>query len=147
MSAPSSPTRRRLLWTGGAGALLLAGITGCSGRDGALLRWLDGLARESAPGAPLPREAAQRLLATVERFELLRNDSLRWAAAVKAHAPWLVARIPPIAAALDHVERGVVTELLLGSGFFAADRPPTAPLDYYPTQPACLNPFARYLDT
>jgi len=130
------------------GALLLGGTVVFSvGRDEALLRWLDAVAREAAPGAPLPREAAQRLLTTVEQEQLLHSDKLRWAATAKAYAPWLVARIPQAAAALDDVERIVVTELLLGSGFFAADRPSTAPLDYYPTQRACPNPFARYLDT
>lgn len=148
MNAPSSPARRRLLWTGAIGALILLGGTAASaGREGALLRWLNALAHETAPGAPLPQEAAQRLLATVEQYGLLRNDKLRWAATVKGYAPWLVARIPPAAAMLDDVERAVVTELLLGSGFFAADRPSTRPLDYHRTQPACPNPFARYVDT
>jgi hypothetical protein len=128
------------------GVLLLGGTAASLDRDEALLRWLDTLAREAAPGAPLPREAAQRLLTTVEQHRLLHSNKLRWAATAKAYAPWLVARIPPVAAALDDVERNVVTELLLGSGFFAADRSLTAPLDYHPTQPACPNPFARYLD-
>jgi len=145
-------TRRRLLITGGAGAVLTALGGGLALKNASLASAIRRTARNRLKGVTVDAAVLNRYAVDFARHEanyLLRRDV---AAALRLQAATLnmtlrYAMPARLRIRLEDFEGHLLSPLLLGSNFFSEEHPP-AKLEYYdypdPATLKCANPLARF---
>ncbi len=138
---------RRIILIGTAGAALLGGaaMMGLERYRRGRPDWIADLIRRNLPGQPLDEAALREFSLSMSVSPLFDTPRRRAAVAAMQVLPDEVWLPEPVAGGVESLERQLLTEFLLGSGYFSMAHPEAGHLSHRGAYPDCGNPFAVLL--
>lgn len=147
MTAPNSPTRRKLLIAAGAisGAGVVGGTWIATQLDGTEA-WIEATLRKHLPGITLDPASLATFVSSFAGGRPLRERQATLAIQLDQVASPIARHIQKSNRRIEQLERLVVSDYLSGSNFFRVTDPMRETIFYSGPLPACGNPFAKFRD-
>jgi hypothetical protein len=136
--------RRHFLLGGAALAFGTSGSLWLMTRGSDSRTWIEAVVRKHLPAIDLDSESMSRFARSLAADTNFVSKRIELALKLDALAPAMVRLAPEVRDKIEHLERQVISEYLLGSNFFRVRDPRVQTIYFGAAQTACGNPFAVF---